>query len=53
MTQISKIRNEKEEISTKTKEIQVRTYMPINWKILKNWTNFQILMTIQTEPRGY
>jgi hypothetical protein len=39
--QISKIRNKKEEITTNTKEIQkiisdyLRTYIPINWKILK------------------
>jgi hypothetical protein len=41
MTQISKIRNEKGEITTSTKEIQeiirdyLRTCIPINWKILK------------------
>jgi hypothetical protein len=45
-TQISKIRNEKGEITTNTKEIQritettLRTYIPRNWKILKKWTNF-------------
>jgi hypothetical protein len=46
-TQISKIRNEEGEIITNTKEIQgitreitLRTYTPINWKILKKWTNF-------------
>jgi hypothetical protein len=44
-TQISKIRNAKEEI-TNTTEIQeiirdyLRTYIPINLKILKKWTNF-------------
>jgi hypothetical protein len=45
-TQINKIRNEKGEITTNTKEIQgiikttSRTYIPINWKILKKRTNF-------------
>jgi Cu/Ag efflux protein CusF len=42
-TQISKIRNKKGEVTTNTKEIQgisLRTYIPINWKILKKWTNF-------------
>jgi hypothetical protein len=42
---ISKIRNAKGEITTNTKEIQgiIRdyfTYIPINLKILKKWTNF-------------
>jgi hypothetical protein len=42
-TQISKIRNEKEEITTNTKNIQgiIRDYFEdlysINWKILKKW----------------
>jgi hypothetical protein len=43
-TQISKIRNEKRELTKDTKEIQeswettLRTYIPINWKILKKDT---------------
>jgi hypothetical protein len=43
---ISKIRKEKGEITTNTTEIQgitrttLRTYTPINWKILKKWKNF-------------
>jgi hypothetical protein len=44
-TKISKIRNAKRETTTNTKEIQgiIRdyfTYIPINLKILKKWTNF-------------
>jgi hypothetical protein len=46
-TQISKIRNEKEELTINTREIRessetttLRTYIPINWKMLKKWTNF-------------
>jgi hypothetical protein len=45
-TQISKIRNEKEETTRNTKEIQgiIRDYFESlyskNWKILKKWTNF-------------
>jgi hypothetical protein len=45
-TQISKIRNAKGEITTNTTEIQgssettSRTYIPINLKVLKKWTNF-------------
>jgi hypothetical protein len=45
-TQISKIRNAKGKIATNTKEIQgiirdyLRTYIQINLKILKKWTNF-------------
>jgi hypothetical protein len=45
-TQISKIRNKKMEIITNTRDIQgiIKDYFennsPINWKILKNWTNF-------------
>jgi hypothetical protein len=42
-TQINKIRNEKEEITTKQqkcKESTLRTYIPINWETLKKWTNF-------------
>jgi hypothetical protein len=45
-TQISKIRNEKGEITTNTMksreslETTLKTYIPINWKILKEWTNF-------------
>jgi hypothetical protein len=44
-TQISKIRNVKGEITTNTTEIQessqntLRTYIPINLKILKKWTS--------------
>jgi hypothetical protein len=44
-TQISKVRSEKGEITTNTKEIRessettLRTYIPINWKILKKWKN--------------
>jgi hypothetical protein len=40
-----KIRNAKGEITTNTKEIQgigrnyFETYVQINWKILKKWTN--------------
>jgi hypothetical protein len=42
-TQTSKIRNSKGEITTNTMEIQessqtiLRTYIPINLKILKRW----------------
>jgi hypothetical protein len=45
-TQISKIRNKKEEITTNTKKIQgiiidyLRTYISINWKILKEMDTF-------------
>jgi hypothetical protein len=42
-TQISKIRNEKGEIITNTKEIQgiIRDYFEnLNWKILRKWKNF-------------
>jgi hypothetical protein len=45
-TQISKIRNKKGEIkqtpqkSRESAETDLRTYIPINWKILKKWTNF-------------
>jgi hypothetical protein len=44
-TQISKIRNEKGGITTprKSKESSqtiLRTYIPINWKLSKKWTNF-------------
>jgi hypothetical protein len=45
-TQISKIRNEKGEITTNTKKSResfkttFRTHTPINWKILKKWTDF-------------
>jgi hypothetical protein len=45
-TQISKIRNAKGEIkhtprkSRETSETTLRTYIPINLKILKKWTNF-------------
>jgi hypothetical protein len=45
-TQISKIRKAKEEITTNTTEIQkiieesLRTYILINLKILKKWTDF-------------
>jgi ribosomal protein S9 len=46
-TQISKIRNSNGEITINTKDIQgiirettLRTYIPINLKILKEWTNF-------------
>jgi hypothetical protein len=53
-TQISKIRNEKGEITINTMEIQgtnrdysENLYFPISWKILKKWIDFQILMTIQ------
>jgi hypothetical protein len=51
-TQINEIRNKKEEITTPRKfrelsETTLRTYIPINLKILKKWTNFWILMTIQ------
>jgi hypothetical protein len=44
--QISKIRNAKGEITTNIKdsrdssETTLRTYIPINLKILKKWTNF-------------
>jgi hypothetical protein len=43
--QIIKIRNAKGEITTNTTEIRessetiLRTYIPINLKILKKWTN--------------
>jgi hypothetical protein len=44
-SQISKIRNEKGEMTTprKSKEPSVtvlKTYIQINWKIYKKWTNF-------------
>jgi hypothetical protein len=45
-TPISKIRNAKGEKSTNTMEIQeiirntLRTYIPINLKILKKWSDF-------------
>jgi hypothetical protein len=45
-TQISKIRNAKGKITTNTKkyressETTLRTYIPINLKISKKWTNF-------------
>jgi hypothetical protein len=45
-TQVSKIRNAKGEIkqtprkSRESSEITLRTYIPINLKILKKWTNF-------------
>jgi hypothetical protein len=45
-TQISKIRNEKGEKTTKPKvsressKTTLRAYIPINWKILKKWTTF-------------
>jgi hypothetical protein len=52
-TCISKIRKEKGEVTTNTKEIQgissdtmLRAYIPINLKILKKWTNFYILLSI-------
>jgi hypothetical protein len=51
--QISKIRNKKEEIqqttmkSRKLSETTLRTYIPINLKTLKKWTNFSTLMNIQ------
>jgi hypothetical protein len=44
--QISKIRNAKGEITTNIKdsrdssETTLRTYIPINLKLLKKWTNF-------------
>jgi hypothetical protein len=44
-TRISKIRNKKVEITTNTREMQglirdyFETYIPINWKLLKKWTN--------------
>jgi hypothetical protein len=46
--QISKIRNEKGETKKKkppkksreSSETILRTYIPINWKILMKWTNF-------------
>jgi hypothetical protein len=44
--QISKIRNAKKEITTKTMEVQeiirdyLRTYIQINLKIVKKWTDF-------------
>jgi hypothetical protein len=52
-TQINKIRNAKGEIkrtpqkSRKSSQTALRTYTPINLKILKKWTDFLILMTIQ------
>jgi hypothetical protein len=45
-TQISKIKNAKRAITTnttksrKSSETTLRTYIPINLKILKKWTNF-------------
>jgi hypothetical protein len=45
-TQISKIRTAKKEITTKTMEVQessettLRTYIQINLKIVKKWTDF-------------
>jgi hypothetical protein len=51
--QNSKVRNEKGAITTNTKksmessETTLRTYIPINWKILKKCTNFLIFMTTQ------
>jgi hypothetical protein len=50
-TYFSKIRNESREIITNTTEIQktiktaLRTYFPINWKILNKLTNL-LLMAI-------
>jgi hypothetical protein len=44
-THISKIRNKKVEITTNTRKSRgssdtiLKTYIPINWKILKKWTN--------------
>jgi hypothetical protein len=58
-TRISKIRKEKGEATTNTKEIQgiirnyIETYIPINLKILNKWTNFYILLSIQNCTRGY
>jgi hypothetical protein len=52
-TQISKIRNAKGEITINTMEIQefirdyLRAYTLIYLKILKKWTDFYILTTIQ------
>jgi hypothetical protein len=52
-TQISKIRNAKGDItqtprkSRESSETTLRIYIPINFKILKKWINFEILMTIQ------
>jgi hypothetical protein len=44
-TQISKIKSKKGETtiprkSRESSETTLRTYLPINWKILKEWTNF-------------
>jgi hypothetical protein len=45
-TQLSKIRNEKGETTTNPKEnwessgTTLRTYIPVNWKILEKCTNF-------------
>jgi hypothetical protein len=53
-TQISKIINKQGEIIKNSNEIKriiagyfERTYIPINWTILKKLTNFWIPMTIQ------
>jgi hypothetical protein len=49
-TQIRKIRNTEGEITTKSREsseTSLRTYIPINLKILKKWAKFWILMIIQ------
>jgi hypothetical protein len=51
-TQISKIRNKKKgdnninQGNPESSETTLRTYILINWKILKKWMKFQVLMTI-------
>jgi hypothetical protein len=51
--QMSKIRNAKGEITTNTRKSRessgttLRTYIQINWKGLRKWTNFWIFLTIQ------
>jgi hypothetical protein len=53
-TQNIKPRNEKGEIPKKkpqkfreSSETSLRIYISKNWKILRKWTNFQIITTIQ------
>ena len=56
MTQINKIRNERGEITTDTKEIQkiikkiMNNYMPTNWT---TWTKLKIPRNIQSSKNKY
>jgi hypothetical protein len=51
-TQVSKIRNDKGREHQIT-ETTLRTYIPINWKILKKGQISRNLLPSKTEPRGY